>query len=234
MRFLVLVLFFLVPMSAIADEKASTITVQGEAIKEVKPDKATLRVTVNEEKPLLTEAKQEHDKKLRILLKLAQDVGVEKDKIQTGYAAITPVYDYIENKKHLRGYEVQTSLSFVFTDLSKPARFMDQVLNAGIDTVDGINYGIQNEDSLKKEMLSSSVKNAYDKASLIAEAAKVTIDKPLTIEEGGIQWLVQPMSPPRPRMKGMVTAANITMASPELPSGLIEIRQNVTITYLLK
>ncbi len=237
MRFLPVLFVLLLPVSAMAEEgiKANTMTVRGEAVIKVAPDQLTLPVTVHEENTTLRVAKDRHDDKLRKLLKLAGDLGIPKEKIQTSFTAVNPIYDYEKDstRPRLRGYRVETSLDFKLTDFAKLGDFMNGIINAGIEEIGSVSYSLQDEDKIKNDALNLAMEHARDKASRLADTAKVTLDKPLVIDEGDGD--IQRPMPPRPmgRMMMAMTAA-VAPAPPELPSGVIEIRQSVTVTYALK
>jgi uncharacterized protein len=243
MRTLALCLIATLPFAAQAeDNKPATLTVRGEAVTKVTPDQVSLPVTVREESANLKVAKERHDEKLRTLLKLAKDTGIAEDKTRTNYTSVNPQYDYTNDttgKPRLRGYEVQTSVEFTLTDISKLGKFMSDVVEAGIENVGSVNYSLQDEDKTKQATLTKALEHAHDKAAQLADAAHVSLEKPLLIEEGDAQ-MNRPIFPPRPMpmMRGMAVgiAATPAMAPvpPELPSGLIEIHQSVTVTYQIK
>src|SRR6185369_5370593 len=113
MRKLFLLPLLLLPFSVQADDKIQIITVHGEATTKTAPDQVSLPVTIREENTAVSEAKAAHDKKLSALLRLAENTGIARDDIQTGYTAINPLYDYNQgNKPKLRGYEAQTTVEF--------------------------------------------------------------------------------------------------------------------------
>jgi uncharacterized protein YggE len=234
--FLLLCIALLVSPAMAEDNalRANTLTVHGEAITRVAPDQLTLPVTVREENVTLKVAKDRHDDKLRRLLKLAADLGIPKEKIQTSYTAVNPVYDYEREstRPRLRGYEVQTSLEFRLTDFAKLGDFMNGIIAAGIDEIGSVSYSLQDEDKAREDTLNLAMEQAYAKASRLAGTAKVTIDKPLIIEEGDAD--VQRPMRPRPMMRMAAMNAPMAAAPPELPSGVIEIHQAVTVTYALK
>lgn len=227
----------LVPLAAPAEEsgfKANTMTVHGEAVTRVAPDELTLPVTVREENATLGVAKQRHDDKLRRLLNLASEAGIPKEKMQTSFTGVTPVYDYDSGstRPRLRGYQVQTAIEFRMTDFAKLGNFMNGIIALGIDAVGSVNYGLQDEQKVKDDTLNLAMQHAYDKAVRLAGTAKVTLDKPLVIEEGDAQ--MQSPMPPRPMMFAARAMAPVASQPPELPAGLIEVRQSVTVTYSLK
>ncbi len=234
MRKLALLFLLLLPLAAQAEEKAAIITVHGEAVTKIAPDQVTLPVTVHEENASINIAKEKHDEKLRALLNLAKEFGIKKEDMQTGYMSIEPIYDYEFNKQKLRGYQTQTSINFKLDDLSKLGEFIDQVIGLGITNIGSAYFSLKDETQVKEETLAKAVMGASEKARRIAETAKVSLDRPLAIEEGNVE-VNRPFRPlPMMGVRAVAGPMSVGSAAPELPSGLIEIRQSVTVTYQLK
>lgn len=238
MRTLIVLVLLALPLASLAAEdniKANTMTVRGEAITKIAPDLVTLPITIRQEEETLQIAKSRHDDKLGKLLKLASDLGIPKDKIETSYTSVEPVYNYEKDssRPRLRGYQVQTSLNFKLTDFSKLSDFMNGAIAIGIENIGSVSYSLQDEDKVKNDTLNLAMEHAAEKAARLAATAKVTLDKPLIIDEGDVsierpQLLAKPMG--RMRFEGAASAS----ASPDLPAAIIEIRQSVTVTYSLK
>lgn len=230
------VLFLLValtlPLCAQAEDKVvPSITVRGEAVTKLPPDQVTLPVTVHEENLSLKAAKEKHDDKLRRLLKLAADSGIAKDDIRTSYTSTQPQYDYVQNSTvpRLRGYSVQTSIDFTLHNTALLGEFINKVIELGINETGNATYSLSNEKQVEIDTLVKAVANAYEKASRIAAEAKVSVDKPITISESNAH-VYQPVRP----MMMMAAKAEMAGGAPEMPAGLTEVRQDVTITYQLK
>ncbi|HEU5046906.1 MAG TPA: SIMPL domain-containing protein [Rickettsiales bacterium] len=233
---LLMLLLLLVPFSSAAlaegvkDDKLATLTVHGEAVTKVAPDQVMLPVTVQEQNVKLKAAKQKHDEKLRALLKLAEQQGIAKDDMQTASTSVSPMYDYTNGRQHLTGYQVSTTIDFKIKDLLKLADFMDSVVNLGINEVGSVSYSLQHEEKVKQDTLDQALRNAHDKATQLASVAQMTLEKPLDIQEGAS------VTPPRPMPMMAMRAMSVASAdaAPNLPAGLMEVRQEVTVTYQIK
>lgn len=244
-------LFLLLPVSVLADPMmqpmsshdmcpmhggagAGTITVHGEATTRVAPDRVTLPVTIHEENINLKLAKDKHDKKLVDLLKAAEELGISKENIQTSYTSINPQYDYpAHGKPKLLNYQVETSIDFKLDDISKLGDFMNKIIEAGITQIGDVSYSVKDEQKIKEDTLVTALNQAYEKASRLASTAKVEIDKPVEIDEGNVR---ENPYPPRPMAFANVAMRVSGQANPsaELPEGLVEIHQDVTVVYRIK
>jgi uncharacterized protein YggE len=238
MRKLLLLAFLLFPFSLQAEDNKYSVpvmTVRGEAVTKLSPDQVTLPVTIREENTDIKAAKEAHDKKLTALIQLANDIGIEKANVQTSYTTINPQYDYAGSRPVLRDYLVETSINFKLNAISQLGEFINKIIGLGITEMGSISYSLHDEEKIKQETLEKALANAYDKASRLAATAKVTIDKPVDISEGEI-FIDRPHPFPMmgARAHPMMAMATPVQAAPEMPSGLIEIRQSVTVTYQLK
>ena len=230
---LLLLLALSAPLCAQAEEKLGTITVHGEATTRVAPDQVTLPVIIREENINLKTAKEKHDDKLRKLLQLAENSKIGKDDIRTSYTSTEPLYDYEKgNTPRLRGYGVQTSIDFTLHDTSALGDFINKVIDLGITQTGDVSYSLSDQKKIEIDTLTKAVDNAYEKASRIAAEAKVGLDKAIIIQEGSAE-ITRPVHP-MPMMRAAVAFSAASPPAPNMPSGLTEVHQDVTITYQLK
>ena len=234
MRLLLGLLAMLLPLGAAAEEKLATLMVHGDAVVRFAPDEVTLPVTVRVEDASLPAAKKRHDEKLRAVLDLALQAGVPRERLQTDRTSVLPLYDYARDstRPRLRGYQVETEVSLRLSDFAALAPLMEAMVNAGVDTIGNVTYSLHDEEKAKEEALAEAMDHAHAKAERLAQSAKVTFDRPWTIEESPPE-IARPF--PRPlRMSAKMPGIMASPAPPDLPSGRIEIRQEVVVTYRLK
>lgn len=209
-----------------------TITVTGEATTRHTPDQVTLPVTIYTENAVLNKAKEENDRKLQIVLNLAREHGIPKEKLQTAYTSIEPRYDYSDNKQVFRGYVANTMLNITLTDVSRLGAFMQALVDAKIDRLGSVSFTLQNDDKAKSDTLLKALANAKAKADGLSAAAGQKLGNPLRIVEGSADMMPPPPMP-YPMMAKAAMAEDARNAGAQLPSGLIEVRQNVTVTYTM-
>ena len=147
--------------------------------------------------------------------------------------SVNPQYDYDPNKSpKLRAYQVESTINFTLGDISHLGSFMNDIIDLGITSFGNAYYALHDEEKAKEDALSKAMENAYQKASRLAATAKLTLDKPVAIEEGEIitHRPIHP-APMYARPSGMMAMSS---PQPELPAGIIDIHQDVTVTYQLK
>ncbi len=229
------VVILLSPVGAIAQQMPPmppTITVQGEALSKYAPTQAVLPVTVQTHDPVLKTAKQKNDEKVTALLALAAKYGVGKEQMRTAYTTVQPEQEYNPQtgKSRVKGYQALTNIEFTFWKMDQVAPFMDEVVKSGIDTVGSLQFSLKDDQAAREETMLKALQNASKKAKAMATTLGVTLGRVVQVTEGG-----SAIQPPRPMMM-MAKAAMMEsdMAAPELPGGLIEVRQTVSASFEIK
>ena len=246
-KFLVLPLMVMMASPAFAAEMTPvrSITVNGMAKRQVVPDEAHLTVNLNSMEPKVAEAKAAHDEKLKKLMTIVKNAGIDEKKMRTQSSNMQPVYHYDStNGKSIRtldGYRVQTNIDITVSDTTKLAGLMDEVSNAGFEkganqdwgNLTSVYYSLSDPDKIRDEMLVEALENAKDKASKLAVAAGSSIARVYQIQESG----TPSFNFPRPMMMraaapmGMDAMAKVSVAP---PAGEQEVDANVTVMYELK
>jgi uncharacterized protein YggE len=245
-----------------------SITVNGMAKREVVPDEAHVTVNLNAMEPKLSAAKASHDAKLRKLMEIVRDAGIDEKKVKTQSSNIQPVYSYrqvdaksvkdncvsaadgtpcppvasgMKSIRVLDGYRAQSNIDITVTDTTKVAGLMETIADADFEkgamqdwgNLLSMYYTLGNPDKIRNEMLGEALKNAHDKAAMMAQAAGSDIMRVYQIQESG----TPNFNFPRPMMA--FAAAPVMNKAPggggmAPPAGEQEVNANVTVTYELK
>jgi uncharacterized protein YggE len=212
------------------------VSVTGEATAKLVPDQAMLSVTVQTEDAKLTTAKEKNDQRLKKALAVAKEFGLTDKQIRLSQSNISPQYDYKNGSSRpvFRSYVVSHTLVLTLPKPEKAALLMDALTQQGVDQMGGLSFGLADEKKARDELLEKALADAKAKAGRMAAALGATLGEPLTISEqgGGVHMPV-----PRPmmaRMEMAVGSAKMMDASPELPSGEIEVSSSVSVVFALK
>lgn len=229
--YIILALVLLPYASFAEDANLRTITVTGKASQDFNPDIAEFSVNVIGKSIKPEEARTTHDKMLRALKELAKKNGIDDKDLSTGYSSINPNYEYKpDNKRKLVDYSAQTQVNITLRDLKNVGQFQDMLVAGGFDTIQGPNYELDKEYTYHDKILASAVENAKQKAQNIAKKVNETLDKPVSITEGGVNsYTRQPMY-----SKSMIAALPPMAPSESQPSGVTTISASVTATFSLK
>ena len=172
------------------------IRVTGQADISAEPDIAILEVGVQVRDPSSSKAMTTVTKATDQLLAALQAHHILREKIETvrlaldaitepsprqsdAHASATPQDRTVYVATHIVRVEVGRSR---FQELGE---LLDVAVQAGMNVVGNVTFGVQDEASLQTEGLSRAVQNAREKADVMAAAAHVRITGPLTLAEGG-------------------------------------------------
>ena len=230
-------LLLLAPLAAQAQAAAQpvprTITVSSDAEVRTAPDRVTLQIGIQEEAKTLPEAQKRTNDQLRALDRVAKEMEIPADKMQTVYSSTQPKYgwDQKTNKRLFEGYNVHHQVSILLDKPDRLAALMEKITAAGIDEINNVQYGLQDEQKAKTDALKKAATNARAKAEQVATAMGEKLGKLLSLSDSGTNY--QPM--PMPMMR-MAKAQNLMAAdaAPNPPAGGITINSNVQATFALQ
>lgn len=204
------------------------ITVTGTADVNVAPDEAILRLGVDSHDKVLAIAKSENDRHVKKLLALAREAGVQAKDIQT--SALSMSLEYSENQKHtLLGYEVSQSVSITLRDIGKYESLMTNVLLAGVNRVDGVDFLVAEPIKYRQEARTKAVRAAREKAVAMAAELGQTVGKPWEISEDTGEYGMLPMANTRYDLNKARLANESTIAP-----GEVAISASVKVSFVLE
>ena len=225
---------FCIPFVSIAAPQDAahprSISVSGTAEVQVQPDEAVLTLAIDSRDRELAIAKTQNDRRVRKLIGLAKEAGVEEKHIQT--SELTMAAEHSEEKiPKFLGFKVSQTLVVELTDLSKYDTLMIKVLQAGVNRVDSLRFMVADPRKYKDEARSKALRAAREKAAAMAAELGQTIGKPLQVNEG-------------PDFNSMCGGANVfagygMMLPPRedesaIASGQVHIRASVGVTFQLE
>jgi uncharacterized protein YggE len=205
-----------------------TVTVTGQAERRMVPDEAHVYVNVNAQQAKLAAAKTEHDKKLKNLLALAKDLGIEDKYLRTDNSSVQPEYDYNSGKRILRGYVVSSRLDMTVKKTDSVGVLLEKLAAGGFDDTN-LSYNFSDAKKISDELLAEAIRNARAKADRMAAAAGTSVGRVFSLNENGVSMPRPPM--PMMRMQAMAVADTAAVAP---PTGEEAITANVTVSYELK
>ncbi|MFO1243330.1 MAG: SIMPL domain-containing protein [Rickettsiales bacterium] len=229
---LVLAILMAPYLSHAEDIAVRSITVTGDAEVKKAPDKADVSISVEEENKSLEEARRLTDQQLKSLTRIAKEVGISDKDMQTSYSSIQPVYDYTDGKQVFRAYSVNHQILITLRDLSKVAVLTEKLLEAKIDNINNVSYGLQNEDASKEEALKLALAKAKSKAQGMTAALGTSLGQVLQINESGVSFQPIPVMMRAAKMAPAAMAMDAGASAP--PTGEIAVNANVSVTFALK
>lgn len=208
-----------------------SISVSGTAEVQVPPDEVLLTLAIDSTDKDLSVAKTQNDGRVRKLIALAKHAGVEEKHVQTSALTMEPEYSEEKIPKFL-DFKVSQTLVVELLDLSKYDTLMTDVLRAGVNRVDGLQFIVAEPRKFRDGARSKALTAAHEKAVAMAAVLGQTIGKPLEINEvdnlepisGGANAYVQ--------ARGFALGPQQEQAT--VASGQVSIRASIRVTFQLE
>lgn len=146
---------------------------------------ASLGVTMTGED--LGELQQQVNETVSAICAALQEAGLDEKDISTNYIYISPRYDYSGEMERMVGYSINNSLTISTERIDSIGTFIDAAFSAGANTFDSIEFTVKDDTAARKQALELAVKDAMDKAEVIAGAAGRELGGIVEISEGAQQ-----------------------------------------------
>lgn len=173
------------PRRALAEEQGmKLISVTGEAQLHVQPDMATVTLGVEASSQTAQQAVNLNSQKMQTVIDALLSMGIQRGDISTSNFSLHPEYELQNEKPYsgekpakqvLVGYRCQNMVAVKVRDITRVGPVIDAAVAAGATNVNGISFGLQDPDQYKDRLLAEAVRNARNKASVMADAAGVAI-----------------------------------------------------------
>lgn len=220
------------------------ITVNGDAVINVKPDKIVITFGIETWNVDIIVAKQKNNDILKKSVVAIKASGVPNREIQTDHLSIEPRYKDGYNKDNLIGYFVRNTFAVTLTETDKVEELVTKVLQAGVNYVHGIDFQTTEFKKYREQARNLALRAAKEKAEMMAGVLGQSAGAPIQINEdfsGSPWWYYSSWSGwGYGRNQGMSqnVAQNFQGGSGEMIGsialGKISIRANVTVTFELK
>ena len=177
---LALVLTVLVPL-ALAD---SEICVNGKGEVYVPADKAFVSVGVQMALQNVQEAQKNVNERINAIRSSLLEAGIDGDDINTDNINIYAYTDFDDAGNEKTLYHVSSMLTVRVTDTDRTGEVIDLAFAAGANVLNGVTFTATETAEAEKEAMQLAVKNAREKAEILAEAAGLKITGIEKIAEG--------------------------------------------------
>lgn len=160
------------------------ITVTGQSEVNVVPDEVVITLGVETLDKKLSAAKIQNDVSVKKILALAPQYQIEPKYVQTSQISIYPRYEGSSwGGRNFIGYEIEKTVVFILKDVSKFSEFLSSVLEAGANSVQGIQFRTTELRKYKDQARAMAVKAAKEKAVAVSAELGQKTGKPYTIKE---------------------------------------------------
>jgi len=207
-------------------ESLRTIEVSGQGEVQAQPDQATVRLGVQTEADTAEQALEQNNERMTAVISATLEAGIEEEDIQTEGFHLTPVYDNSSNaqSRELTGYRTSNIVRITVRDLTQLGKLLDAVVEAGSNTIEGIQFEISNQAELAAAAREAAMQDAQQKAEQLTELAGAELGPVRTIlETGGARPLTAPVA------EEASLAANVPIAT-----GTQTIQASVQVTWEIR
>ncbi len=212
-----------------ASEAPHTISVTGSGTAYGKPDTAIAQVGVQTRNADAGKAVDENTTKMNALMAALKELGIEEKDIQTSNFSV-----YTNQKYDNEGqptdveYVADNTVTITVRDISKIGDVLGQAVGAGANNIYGISFTVSDQSALEADARAKAMADAKARADQLAQAAGVTLDKPMTITEFTSGPIPYPVD-----VRAMDVAAQGGSAVP-VSGGQVQVQLQVTVTYIIK
>ena len=198
MRALFLALSLVLAQPVLASEAPSVLSVTGSGSVAAVPDMATVSIGVESQGETAADALAENTGDAGAVIAALKRAGIEVRDIQTSNFSVNPVYSdrKIQTRQgpEVVGYRVFNQVTARVRALDNLGEILDEVVSTGANRINGIGFGLQDDQEARDQARKLAVADARRKAELYAEAAGVTLGPILSISEAGGVGGPRPMS----------------------------------------
>jgi len=179
------------------DAPSPRINVTGVGTVDVAPDMAVLQLTVTREAETARAALDANSAAMGDVLSAMQAQGIAERDLQTSNFSIQPKYVYPKPRSsgerqqpQIVGYTVRNSLTVRVRDIKRVGAILDKSVTLGVNEGGNITFTNADLSPTMTEARTQAVKDAFDKAKTLADAAGV--------KTGNILEMSEQYSNPRP------------------------------------
>ena len=201
------------------------VMVSGEGKIKVTPDEAVITVGVEYTGQDATEVKKKNDETVDQVIKTIKKNGIPVSDFQSQRISLYKNYDYQTKKNN---YVSNQTISIHLKDLSKYDAIMLDLVNSGINQIQGVEFKSSKLKQYETEARKKAVMDAKMKAEDYVGALGQKIGKAILISDNSQSSFPQPMYR-NVMVKSMDAAPNETLAI-----GEIDVTATISISFILE
>lgn len=171
---------------ALAEGEGTKLSVSGNGTVLVESDLAIVTVGVREASADVLVAQATVNEKIAAIKQALLDAGVQETEINTDSINIYANYDYSDNTEVIVGYTANNSLSVRTTDIDNVGALIDAAFAAGANTLDNVQFTVQDDSEAREQALTKAVEDARRKADVLAAAVGMQVTAIESIAESGV------------------------------------------------
>lgn len=166
------------------------ITVTGEAVIYVKPDKILISLGIETWDVDIRVAKQKNNDILQKTIIGIKKLGITEKNIQTDHLSIDPRWKNEYRKEDFIGYFVRNTMVITLSETGKIEEFVTMALSSGVNYLHGVDFQTTELKKYREQARELALKAAKEKAKKMAGVLGQSIGSPIQINEtfSGMPW----------------------------------------------
>lgn len=210
----------------------SGICVSGEEKIQATPDIAEITYSVYTQEKDAKSCQTKNATEVDAVISLLKEKGIEEKNIRTNNVGLDPIYDWNDGRK-ITGYEMTTEIVVSSVAIDEAGTIISDSVNAGINSIDSVQYQCSNFDELYAEALKNAITSARKKADLMAEAGGKKVVAMTQVQE--VSSSDQAVAYSSNNMKQMaVMKAESADTGTSLMPGQVEVEAEVSVTFSIE
>jgi uncharacterized protein len=203
----------------------SSLRVTGDARVTAKPDRVQIDVGVVTRAAQAQEAAQQNARASDTMQAALHKAAGSGAQIKTVSYSLSPTYRYKANEEpQLTGYTATNVVQVTLDELGRIGAVIDAVTASGANQVQGIQFTLRDQDTVRAEALRQAAVSARAKADVLAGALQLRIVRVLNVEESSPRVM-----PVRTMMAGAARSAGAMAATP-VEAGTLDVTADVMLT----
>ena len=216
---------------AFAEERLPpSITVNGEASEDVRPDMALITFEVSAERPAAADAASEDARAVSAVIDALKGSGIDAKDIATVGASLNPVFSEQRDPKTnlllrsvVTGYRAHNEVRVKMRDIERAGAVIGAAVQNGA-LYNGLSYDLSDRQARQDALRGKAAANAAHRAALYAEGLNLKVGALRSLNATGER--AEPMFAPK-----MFAAAAPGPAALQIEPGTITLSETVTATF---
>jgi uncharacterized protein YggE len=225
-KFFLVLTFITAMVQAQTIQTVPQISVVGEGKIKVTPDEAVITVGVENIGKDASEVKRKNDEVVESVIKTIKKQGIAPADFKTEHVSLNKNFDY-QTKKY--SYKATQTISIHLKDLSKYDVLMMELVDSGINNIQGVDFKSSKLEELQSEIRKKAILNAKKKAEDYAGVLGQKVGKAIAITDNSQTFYPQPVY----RNVMMAKAMDESSVRETLAIGEIEISSTVNVSFEL-
>jgi len=211
-----------------AETLERTITIEAEGRATAKPDIAKTSMGVVSQGDTVEDAQTENTARMNALLTGLRGLGIEKADIQTQNYNIYPRYDYTDEGREARGFEVSQNVTIKIRDLDIANSVFALAGKVGANSVGGLDFTLDDRQVYVDAARENALQKVGKKADALARSLGVDLGDVVGYDEfeGGFKG---------PFLEARSLSFDSAVGgAPEIEAGSTDVRLNVSVTFMIR